>query len=47
MLPSNKLTDIAAYLGIDPSNAHDALADIRMTRQVTQELLKRVQQVRS
>ena len=39
---SFKLADVAAYLGIDITGAHDAQSDIRMTREVMAELIERM-----
>ncbi len=36
--PSRKLNVVAEYLGVDLFNAHDALADIRATREVGHKL---------
>lgn len=37
-LPDYKLTTVAEHLGIDTTDAHDALADIKMTREVMRTL---------
>ncbi len=41
-LPNRKLETVASTLGIKLDNAHDALADIRATKQVLSELWKRL-----
>lgn len=38
-LESYKLTSVAEYLGVEVENAHDALADVKLTAAVMQELL--------
>ncbi len=44
MVPQNlvksRLVDLAAHFGIDTEDAHDALADILMTRKVTEKLVE-------
>lgn len=42
---SFKLTDVAAYLGIDITGAHDAQSDIRMTREVMKKLVEKIRRV--
>jgi DNA polymerase III subunit epsilon len=37
---NNKLATVAAAIGIDASNAHDALADIEMTREINEYIRK-------
>lgn len=39
-LPNRKLTTIAEYLKVDLSNAHDAMGDIKATREVAKSLSK-------
>lgn len=39
-LPNRKLTTIAEHLNIDLTNAHDALGDIKATREVAKSLTK-------
>lgn len=41
---SAKLSVIAEHLGIDNSNAHDALSDIRMTIQVVRKIQKLIEE---
>ena len=38
VLPNNKLSTVAAYFGIPTDNAHDALADCRMTAAIHQHV---------
>lgn len=40
-LPNRKLTTVADYLNIDLSQAHDALADIKATREVAKSLTQK------
>ncbi len=40
-LPDRKLGTVAEHLGVNLKNAHDALADIRATREVAAKLYKR------
>ena len=37
-LPDRKLTTVAKHLGVNLENAHDALADIKATREVAKRL---------
>lgn len=39
-LPNRKLTTIAEYLKVDLTNAHDAMGDIKATREVAKSLSK-------
>ena len=40
VLKNKKLVTVADFLGVDLTNAHDAMADIKATREVAKELYK-------